>query len=259
METLVTAMASIPSLTDDNWYDSSSTDTPMMESIALYTASTGPVPVDATYRSTMSGPINFTVAVGMPDIPVETCKPVSFHKELVFPAWSRTNASRSSSSSPPFFFSATCLKRSKTAFNFSTSRSYPSSLRRVPTAFRPECLPRTIPAPDCASPRIRPILSGDMISYVLLFLIIPSWWIPDSCWNALAPTMALCGWQIIPVYSETSFEAGVIWTGLTEVYNLPEPWLPSKCVLPFRAKDMTISSNEAFPARSPIPLMVHSS
>ena len=32
-----------------------------------------------------------------------------------------------------------------------------------------------------------------MISYVCLFLIMPSWWMPDSCWKALAPTMALCG------------------------------------------------------------------
>mmetsp|Transcript_42823 Transcript_42823/g.79314 ORF Transcript_42823/g.79314 Transcript_42823/m.79314 type:complete len:210 (+) Transcript_42823:383-1012(+) len=172
--TRVVASASMPSDTDSNAYDCRSTDTPMMESIALYTASTGPVPVEAVYRSTPSGPTILTVAVGMPDMPVDTCSPLTSQSSLTNPAWSMIKASRSSSSNPPFFFSATSLNRAKTLFRRSRSRSYPNSLRRVPTAFLPECFPNTMPAPLCASPRMSPMDSGVMISYVSLFLIMPS-------------------------------------------------------------------------------------
>jgi hypothetical protein len=36
--------------------------------------------------------------------------------------------------------------------------------------------------------------SLDMISNVERSLSTPSWWMPDSCWNALRPTTALLGW-----------------------------------------------------------------
>mmetsp|Transcript_26100 Transcript_26100/g.73215 ORF Transcript_26100/g.73215 Transcript_26100/m.73215 type:complete len:280 (+) Transcript_26100:653-1492(+) len=118
-----------------------------------------------------------------------------------------------------------------------------------------------MPAPDCWSPRIKPMDSGVMISYVCLFLIMPSWWMPDSCWKALAPTIALWGWTAMPVYSFTMFEVGVMWTGSMPVLRSgPSPQGPfaPKCVGPFKARAMTTSSNAALPARSPMPLIVHS-
>mmetsp|Transcript_25885 Transcript_25885/g.67119 ORF Transcript_25885/g.67119 Transcript_25885/m.67119 type:complete len:280 (+) Transcript_25885:658-1497(+) len=118
-----------------------------------------------------------------------------------------------------------------------------------------------MPAPDCWSPRINPIDSGVMISYVCLFLIMPSWWMPLSCWKALAPTMALWGWTAMPVYSLTMFDVGVMWTGSIPVRKSgPSPQGPfaPKCVGPLRARAMTTSSRAALPARSPIPLIVHS-
>mmetsp|Transcript_352 Transcript_352/g.833 ORF Transcript_352/g.833 Transcript_352/m.833 type:complete len:219 (+) Transcript_352:944-1600(+) len=57
-------------------------------------------------------------------------------------------------------------------------------------------------------------------------------------------------------------EVGVMYTGLMAVYSFPLPTLPCqspKSVPPLRARLMTISSRLAFPARSPIPLIVHSS
>mmetsp|Transcript_6179 Transcript_6179/g.18269 ORF Transcript_6179/g.18269 Transcript_6179/m.18269 type:complete len:272 (-) Transcript_6179:504-1319(-) len=110
-----------------------------------------------------------------------------------------------------------------------------------------------MPAPDCASPRMRPTDSGDMISYVALFLIMPSWWMPDSCWNAFAPTMALCGCTAMPVYSATMREVGVMCVASTAVRRRGE-----KCVGPLSLSAMTTSSRAALPARSPMPLMVHS-
>ena len=51
----------------------------------------------------------------------------------------------------------------------------------------------------------------------------PSWWIPDSCANALAPTIALLGWTAKPVRYDTSREAGVscsVWTWAAELREL---------------------------------------
>mmetsp|Transcript_17803 Transcript_17803/g.54769 ORF Transcript_17803/g.54769 Transcript_17803/m.54769 type:complete len:218 (-) Transcript_17803:701-1354(-) len=110
-----------------------------------------------------------------------------------------------------------------------------------------------MPAPDCESPRIKPTDSGDMISYVALFLIMPSWWIPDSCWKAFAPTIALWGWTAMPVYSRTMLDVGVMCTVSMAVRNGG-----SKCVEPFKRSAMTTSSSAALPARSPMPLIVHS-
>ena len=60
-------------------------------------------------------------------------------------------------------------------------------------AARPECFPRT------RLVLLSPTDSGVMISYVSGFFSTPSWWMPASCANALAPTIALLGWTIMPV------------------------------------------------------------
>mmetsp|Transcript_9036 Transcript_9036/g.29676 ORF Transcript_9036/g.29676 Transcript_9036/m.29676 type:complete len:206 (+) Transcript_9036:1965-2582(+) len=129
---------------------------------------------------------------------------------------------------------------------------WPSSVSLVTTAWRPECLPRKMPASLAA--RAMPIVSGWIISYVALFLSMPSWWIPLSCANALAPTIALCGCTFIPVYSDTMSEVGAMCTGAIPFQSPP----PTSWSLPRNLMAITTSSSDAFPARSPMPLIVHS-
>src|SRR5947207_13382560 len=73
---------------------------------------------------------------------------------------------------------------------------------------------------------------------------------PDSCAKALAPTMALFGCTGKPVMLETSFDAGTIWVVSMRVVQ----GNTSLRVL----TAITISSSDALPARSPRPLIVHS-
>jgi hypothetical protein len=49
-------------------------------------------------------------------------------------------------------------------------------------------LPSTIELTSSA-----PTEAASMISYVVRSLSTPSWWMPDSCANALRPTTALFG------------------------------------------------------------------
>mmetsp|Transcript_11809 Transcript_11809/g.38876 ORF Transcript_11809/g.38876 Transcript_11809/m.38876 type:complete len:237 (+) Transcript_11809:770-1480(+) len=77
---------------------------------------------------------------------------------------------------------------------------------------------------------------------------MPSWWMPDSWRKAFAPTIALWGCTAMPVYWATNLEVGVIVVESTAVRR------PS----PFNFKAQTTSSRAAFPARSPMPLIVHS-
>eukprot|EP00958_Prasinococcus_capsulatus_P010413 scaffold1017_cov374-Prasinococcus_capsulatus_cf.AAC.9 len=76
-----------------------------------------------------------------------------------------------SSSVTIFFLSAKSLKRLNTSFSSSFVTSYPSSTNLLPRAWRPLSFPNTRPASFF---RESPIVSGDMISYVLLFFSIPS-------------------------------------------------------------------------------------
>ena len=79
----------------------------------------------------------------------------------------------SSSSTPPVFCSATSLNRVNMSFNASPSMGNPSWISLLESACRPECFPITTPTES--SPRNYPIVSGAMISYVFLFLSMPSW------------------------------------------------------------------------------------
>mmetsp|Transcript_26483 Transcript_26483/g.57560 ORF Transcript_26483/g.57560 Transcript_26483/m.57560 type:complete len:269 (+) Transcript_26483:828-1634(+) len=158
-------------------------------------------------------------------------------------------AKRSSSCTPPPFASATSLNRLNTSISSSPSSDTPNVSRRVLRAWRPECLPRKIPA---ESLRTMPTRSGSMISYVVLFLSMPSWWMPDSCAKAFCPTMALCGCTAMPVYSATMREVREMCSMLRPV-NRPFMWS-----WPRRSSATATSSREALPARSPMPLMVHS-
>src|SRR3990170_3388674 len=73
---------------------------------------------------------------------------------------------------------------------------------------------------------------------------------PASWAKAFSPTMALFGWTCTPVMWERSREARKISSVLTR------DSMPKKS---FRVRSaITISSREALPARSPIPLIVHS-
>ena len=112
------------------------------------------------------------------------------------------------------------------------------------------CRPSTIREPA------RPIVSGVMISYVLRSLSTPSTWTPDSWAKALAPTIALFGWTTKPVSCETSWLVRQISLVLISV------WRPSLAGLAKKSARvriaMTTSSSAALPARSPRPLIVHS-
>ena len=73
---------------------------------------------------------------------------------------------------------------------------------------------------------------------------------PDSCANALAPTIALFGCTGKPVMPDTSFDAATICVVSMRVVH-------GNTSLRVRTA-ITISSSDALPARSPRPLIVHS-
>ena len=89
-----------------------------------------------------------------------------------------------------------------------------------------------------------------MISYVFLFLSIPSWWIPDSCAKAFFPTTALLNWTGKPVAFETTLDALLKSLVFIFVVNGIKSFLVLIAI--------TTSSRAAFPALSPMPLIVHS-
>ena len=79
---------------------------------------------------------------------------------------------------------------------------------------------------------------------------MPSWWMPDSCANALRPTIALLYCTGNEVAAATSFDARVSIVLSTLVqYGITS-------LRTFIA--ITTSSSAALPARSPRPLIVHS-
>ena len=63
----------MPSVTELTAYSSSVTSSPMIRSTALKQASTGPVPVAASWKISPVGPMTRTVAVGISWLPQETC------------------------------------------------------------------------------------------------------------------------------------------------------------------------------------------
>ena len=89
-----------------------------------------------------------------------------------------------------------------------------------------------------------------MISYVPGSLMTPSWWMPEACAKAFAPTTALFGWTGVPVSSATRRDARVISFVFT-----PHSRPSFACRT---LSSITISSSDVFPARSPMPLIVHS-
>ena len=87
-----------------------------------------------------------------------------------------------------FLRSAISLKRLKAVLSAWPSTSMPRFSSAWRSAWRPECLPST------SELAARPTLVASMISNVVRSLSTPSWWIPDSCANALRPMIALLGW-----------------------------------------------------------------
>ena len=79
---------------------------------------------------------------------------------------------------------------------------------------------------------------------------MPSWWMPNSCAKALRPTIALLNCTGNEVAADTSFEARVSMVVSMPVQN------GSTSLRTLIA--ITTSSSAALPARSPMPLMVHS-
>ena len=127
------------------------------------------------------------------------------------------------------------------------SKSELSDTSRINLSLK-ACLPECFPITNEVC--FTPTLSGVIISYVFLFLSIPSWWMPDSWANAFFPTIALLYWTGKPVTFDTSFDAL-----LSNVVFIPVSYgIKSFLVL----IAITTSSNAALPALSPIPLIVHS-
>src|SRR2546428_710906 len=89
-----------------------------------------------------------------------------------------------------------------------------------------------------------------MISYVKPFWSRPCWWMPASWAKALRPTTALFGCGNTPITCDSS------WLVRKISFELTPHWNATACERTRPA--MTISSSAALPARSPIPLMVHS-
>ena len=79
---------------------------------------------------------------------------------------------------------------------------------------------------------------------------MPSWWIPNSCANAFRPTIALLYCTGNEVTADTSFE-----TRVSMVASILVQY-GNTSLRTFIA--ITTSSSEALPARSPMPLTVHS-
>ena len=92
--------------------------------------------------------------------------------------------------------------------------------------------------------------SGRMISYVSFSFSTPSWWMPASCAKAFSPTMALFGWTRTPVIDDSRRDD----LKISSVRTWVSVSKKSRRVL----SAITISSSEALPARSPMPLIVHS-
>ena len=90
-----------------------------------------------------------------------------------------------------------------------------------------------------------------MISYVSRLLSTPSWWIPASWAKAFCPTIALFGCTGYPLRRETRRLVRAISSVSIPVRR------PSYASARVRSA-MTISSSAALPARSPIPLIAHS-
>ena len=149
-----------------------------------------------------------------------------------------------SSSKISFFLSERSLNLWNASFNWLSETSYPSSLNFDLKAWRPECFPIT------KVDLFNPTDSGVIISYVPECLSIPSWWIPDSWANALAPTIALLGWTEKPVIADKSLDDLVITSVFIFVVNGNKSFLVLIAI--------TTSSNEVLPALSPIPFIVHS-
>ena len=74
---------------------------------------------------------------------------------------------------------------------------------------------------------------------------------PEACANALAPTTALLGCTTKPVVCATSRDAGTIWRGVDAECRGRSSRARVRTAI-------TTSSSEQLPARSPRPLMVHS-
>jgi len=79
---------------------------------------------------------------------------------------------------------------------------------------------------------------------------IPSWWMPLSWAKAFRPTIALLYCTGNEVTAETSFEARVSIVASMRVENGSASWRVFIAI--------TTSSSAALPARSPMPLTVHS-
>mmetsp|Transcript_24492 Transcript_24492/g.81392 ORF Transcript_24492/g.81392 Transcript_24492/m.81392 type:complete len:312 (-) Transcript_24492:680-1615(-) len=257
---LMEASASLPGPPEPPWilvtlYCLSSMGLPMMRRMALKVASTGPAPMAATACSVpVLTSCSRTVAVEETLWPwfseLDCTEHESSSHAFSCTAWSITTPSSDSrsASETTFFASAIAFASSTNCDSLASSSAtslYPSSISRARKAALPECLPSTSMFELSA-----PTDSGVMISYVAACLSMPCWWMPDSCANAFAPTMALLACTAMPVYVATILDVRMI------CFVSMSQWTGKRCGRVRSA--MTTSSRDVLPARSPSELRVTS-
>ena len=79
---------------------------------------------------------------------------------------------------------------------------------------------------------------------------MPCWWIPDSWAKAFSPITALLrgiGWPVMLEINRLTGYSRLVWMPVCRLKNCERV-----------ASAITTSSSEQLPARSPMPLMVHS-
>src|SRR6056297_102081 len=215
---------------------------PVIRSIALKAASTGPSPSP----SSLFIPLAFSIVTSAFENlskPLWTVNPLRENRSSCLNLCLLTSASMSSFSTL-FFLSAKALKETKTFSISESSISIPMSLKRSLKACFPECLPRT------RFVFLNPTDSGVIISYVRELFSIPCWCMPDSWAKAFFPTTALLGCTETPVMSLISLLVRAICLESMFVSMPRMDFLTLAAII--------ISSSAAFPALSPIPLTVHS-
>ena len=160
-------------------------------STALNSALTGPLPVESPAFASPATTTDTEPTECPPDEEL-MLQPSSSMDRGTSAFFCSMRASRSASVTS-FLVSARAIAARYSSSSWSPSTSWPSSRSLPCRPRRPDSLPmdRLLPA--------SPIDCGVMISYVSGFLRNPSWWMPDSCANALEPTIALLGWIANPV------------------------------------------------------------
>ena len=144
-----------------------------------------------------------------------------------------------------FFLSASSLKRLKAVFSAAPSTSKPSSSSALRSAWRPECLPSTIEfvlEPDRGG--VHDLVGGALLEHAVL---VDAGLVGEG----VAAHDRLVGLHLV------AGQARHQPAGARDLVRVRRP-SRGPCAASRTWSSITISSSEALPARSPIPLIAHS-